>query len=50
MFTSYRDRKVDPWNRAIILDIDLFIDRKLMYDKFGMITQWGERKTFTKWF
>lgn len=50
MFTSYRDRKVEPWNRAIILDIYLFIDRKLMYDKFGMITQWGERKIFTKWF
>lgn len=51
MFISYRVRKVDPWNTVIILDIDLSIDRKLVYDKFGMISQWGERKKiFTKWF
>lgn len=50
VFCLCRDRKVNPWNRAVNLDIDIFIDKKLMYDKLGMVNQWGKKKLFIKRF
>lgn len=43
MFISCKDRKLDPLDRAMSLDIDLFIDRKFVYDKFGTINQLREK-------